>query len=65
MQITHSVVSAAPNDPTKEVSSTAWNASHVVTGVVAADISDASTVGKSVLTAADAAAARMPNPINT
>lgn len=58
MNVTHSVVSASPNDPTKEVSSNAWNAAHAITGLVAADIENSTTVGRAVLTAADAAAAR-------
>lgn len=31
--VTHSVTSSTPNDPTKEVSSNAWNAGHVVVGL--------------------------------
>jgi hypothetical protein len=48
--VTHGTVATAPNDPAKEVSSDAWNASHTVTG-----LGDAA--GKDVGTGTDQVAA--------
>lgn len=65
--VTHSAVATLPDQAGAEINKAEWNAAHVVTGlgalalvdtVTSTQISDATAVGKSVLTAADAAAAR-------